>query len=176
MRAAVVFIACFLLPSCAGVAQTNVTTERRFPQTGIANLELTFQQLEKLLPAEANVLHISFPNPDSALVTLWIGRGTSATDFDFRRVDGAWKKFVERDTGASFPSGGIGAAELDKALVENKENLPEKGILDIIVTGPTAFEVLAGIRYGPRAGSGTVFPFVKRNGKWNKTAIASWRS
>ncbi len=187
MRAAAFFILWILLPLCVGAAQANVTTPTgpksavEFPVTGIApaDLEMTLQHLEKLLPAKARVLYIFFLSSDSALVTLRIGRDTSVRDFDLRRVNGAWKKSEEREARpANYPSNGIAVVELKKALSENEGVLPTKeGILEFRVEAPTTFSVWTGIRYGPRSGSGKVFEFNKLHGKWQKAAgEGEWKS
>lgn len=187
MRAAAFFIAWILLPLCVGAAQTNVTTltapktSVRYPETGIppADLDPTFQQLGKLLPDDARILYMFFTSSNSALVTMRIARATSVRDFDLRRVNGAWKKSEEREARpANYPSGGISVVELNKAVSQNEGVLPTKeGVLEIRVEAETAFSVWAGIRHGPRSGSGTVFQFKKVHGKWQKAAgEGEWKS
>ncbi len=178
MRTAAVLIAGFLLACCAAIAQTNVTAQTEpnqavgFPMTGIASadLELTFQHLQKLVPTEASILNMIFQNPDNASVTLREhSRDTTAVEFHFRRLNGTWKKSEQREV-KPYPGTGIVISDFQKAISEIKSSLPGKEILQIRVEGPTTVSVWTGIQYGPRSGSGTFFYFNKLNGKWNKSA------
>ena len=167
----------FLLVHAFACAQTNATNRppSHFPKTGIscAELEPAFRQFRQMLATNrVSILTMGFDDSDHALITARVKDSSDGgvRDFTFRRVDGKWRASGEAEARpAVYPNVGITAAELEEAISQIKEGYQIGGILWMTFEGAIRIEVTTGRQNGPRAGSGHLIYFEKKDGKWKKT-------